>query len=642
MAQPDQSDFLDPVAVLKKYWGHAAFRPMQAEIVQSVLAKNDTLALLPTGGGKSICFQVPALAMPGVCVVVSPLIALMNDQVANLKKLGVPAASVHSGMGLKEIDRTLEMAASGHLKFIYLSPERLQTDMLRMRLPRMNVNLLAIDEAHCISQWGYDFRPPYLLIAEARQWLPNVPVLALTATATPVVVADIQRQLQFKKQNVFQRSFHRPEVAYMVLHDEDIKGRMLRVLSRVQGTSVVYVRNRKGTKDVAAFLTQQGISATFYHAGLTFEERQQRQHHWITDQVRVMVATNAFGMGIDKPDVRSVIHLGFPDSLEAYFQEAGRAGRDGKNSFAVALVGPSTIDAMKLALDNIFPPKETIVNVYRALTVYLKLAEGTSEGQWFEVDLPAITRNYNINTRDLGLSLSLLQRCGFIELTEPDRQMATLRFTVRAEVLYEEQFRDDLLKRVTGVLLRSYSSLFDEDVPIDVALIAQRSGITVNQTEDLLAKLTKRKLAVYRKSGGLPRVSFVHGVLHPSNLRIGPEVYERRIEVIREQIKAVVQFLENNSVCRSTFLLAYFGEQGAKACGRCDVCLMLGKETVSESEHATIAQALREQLSNSPLAINELENRLRKWTSKKVLRVVQMELDSGNFCLGPNTVIEVG
>lgn len=562
-----------PEEILKAHWGFDAFRPMQREIVQQPLDGKDALALLPTGGGKSICFQVPALCMDGVCIVISPLIALMKDQVMNLNQRGIPAIALHSGLSFREMDAAIDQCVNGEFKFVYLSPERLRTEIFQVRVKMMKVCLIAVDEAHCISQWGYDFRPPYLQIADLRELLPKVPVLALTATATPMVVKDIQKWLAFKQENVIQASFRRENLTYMVLKEEDFKGRLLRIYQRMPGTSVIYVRNRKRTEELAKFLTSEGVSATFYHAGLGGDDRDRRQEEWISGKVRVMVATNAFGMGIDKPDVRTVVHLGFPDSLEAYFQEAGRAGRDGQRSYAVALIANKDLEDMRERLDHIFPSREFISGVYTALGNWFHLANGSGVDEWFDFHLGQFCNRYNWKSQEVLQSISFLEKADHLILSTHNDPRSTLHITIHHDQLYDLEMRNPRTARVTKVLLRSYSGMFDGPVPISEQTIAKRAGYQLEETLIILEKLHAAKVIDYRPSRGLPKVNFVHGKLPKGQLYISTEMYEQRKASILNTLQAALHYMESQLICRSRLLLGYFGETDTPPCGKCDVCV---------------------------------------------------------------------
>ncbi|MBI1288437.1 MAG: RecQ family ATP-dependent DNA helicase [Flavobacteriales bacterium] len=614
-----------PESILKQYWGFDAFRAQQREIIQEALDGRDVLALLPTGGGKSICFQVPVLCMDGICIVISPLIALMKDQVENLKKKGINAVALHSGLHFSQIDTILDNCVYGDVKFLYMSPERLRTEIVQVRLQKMNVNLIAVDEAHCISQWGYDFRPPYLQIAEIRELLPKVPVLALTATATPKVVEDIQEKLAFKKKNVIRKSFARENLSYMVLREDDLKGRMLRVLEKTSGSAIIYVRNRRRTKEVAQFLQSQKLSASFYHAGLSFEERQTRQNDWINDKTRIIVSTNAFGMGIDKPDVRLVIHLGFPDSLEAYFQEAGRAGRDGKESYAVALVGEKDITELKKRLENEFPTRERIKEMYYALGSYFQLAEGSGEDVWFDFDLAAFCDRYKWKPNEVMKSISFLEKADVLQVSSNSDPRSSLQILVNHDTLYDLEMRNPKVNRLTKVLLRSYGRLFEEFVPINEQLIAKRSGYSLEQATAILQKLHGLKVIDYRPSTGLPKLTFVGGRVRKQDIYLSKEVYELRIQLIKDRINAAIHFVESDKVCRSQMLLKYFGEMESKHCGKCDVCRGLSKLSLDEKDIDLVKSNI-----GSETSIDELFEKVER-PEKEILKAVQLMLDNNEL-----------
>lgn len=614
-----------PESILKQYWGFDGFRAQQHEIIQEALDGKDVLALLPTGGGKSICFQVPALCMEGVCIVISPLIALMKDQVENLKKKGINAVALHSGLHFSQIDTILDNCVYGDVKFLYMSPERLRTEIVQVRLQKMNVNLIAVDEAHCISQWGYDFRPPYLQIAEIRELLPKVPVLALTATATPKVVEDIQEKLAFKKKNVIRKSFARENLSYMVLREDDLKGRMLRVLEKTPGSAIIYVRNRRRTKEVAQFLQSQKLSSSFYHAGLSFEERQTRQNDWINDKTRIIVSTNAFGMGIDKPDVRLVIHLGFPDSLEAYFQEAGRAGRDGKESYAVALVGDKDITELRKRLENEFPTRERIKEVYYTLGSYFQLAEGSGEDVWFDFDLAAFCERYKWKPNEVMKAISFLEKADSLQVSSNSDPRSSLQILVNHDTLYDLEMRNPKVNRLTKVLLRSYGRLFEEFVPINEQLIAKRSGYSLEQATAILQKLHGLKVIDYRPSTGLPKLTFVGGRVRKQDIYLSKEVYELRIQLIKDRINAAIHFVESDKVCRSQMLLKYFGETESKHCGKCDVCRGLSKLSLDEKDIDLVKSNI-----GSETSIDELFNKVER-SEKEILKAVQLMLDNNEL-----------
>jgi len=619
-----------PESVLKQYWGYDVFRPMQRDIVQQPLDGKDALALLPTGGGKSVCFQVPALCMEGVCIVISPLIALMKDQVTNLNARGISAIALHSAMKHHEIDAALDKCIYDNVKFLYLSPERLRTEIVKVRVKMMKVCLIAVDEAHCISQWGYDFRPPYLQIADLREILPKVPVLALTATATPEVVKDIQNRLAFKRENVWQASFRRENLIYMVLREEDLKGRLLRIYQRMPGSSVIYVRNRKRTQEVAAYLTHQNISATYYHAGLSADERDRRQDEWITGRTQVMVATNAFGMGIDKADVRTVIHLGFPDSLEAYFQEAGRAGRDGQQSYAVALVQQVDIIEMQKRLDHVFPSREFISGVYHALGNHFHLANGSGLDEWFELHIREFCERYNWDVNDVLKSISFLEKADHLILSTHNDPRSTVKFTINHDELYDLEVRNPRTARVTKVLIRSYSRLFEDHTPISEKTVAARAGYDLKSTLAILHKLNDSKILDFRPSRGLPKVNFVNGKLPKGHLHISKEMYEDRKVSILKSLNAAKYYMESRLICRSRLLLRYFGEDETSPCGKCDVCLEARRATLSRSDYTEMRNALLPLLSEEQ-PLDYLLQALPEMHEDRLIKGVQLLMDEGDL-----------
>jgi ATP-dependent DNA helicase RecQ len=619
-----------PEDTLKKYWGFDGFRPLQREIVQQSIDGNDALALLPTGGGKSICFQVPALCMDGVCIVVSPLIALMKDQVTNLNKRGISAVALHSGLKYHELDAALDQCVYGNVKFLYLSPERLRSEVVQVRAKLMKVCLLAVDEAHCISQWGYDFRPPYLQIAELRQLLPKVPVLALTATATPTVVKDIQEKLQFKRENVLKASFLRSNLTYMLLHEEDLKGRLMRIYDRMPGSSVIYVRNRKKTQEVARFLTAEGISATFYHAGLSADERDYRQDEWISGRIQVIVATNAFGMGIDKADVRTVLHLGFPDSLEAYFQEAGRAGRDGQDSYAVALINAADISDMQKRTETVFPAREFILGVYNALGNFFNLANGSGIDEWFEFDIGDFCQRYDWNAVEVMRSISFLEKADHLILSTHNDPRSTLKIILHPDELYDLEVRNPRTARVTKVLIRSYARLFEDQMPISEQQVARRAGYDLNATLAILNKLHSAKVIDYRPSRGLPKLSFVNGRMPKSQLYISHEMYEKRKASILVTMNAALHYMKSNLVCRSRLLLGYFGETNTKDCGQCDVCIESKKQHLTTKEFKAIRNKILPLLATGT-TLEKLISTIVTSPEHHVIRAIQMMLDDNEI-----------
>ena len=572
-----------PLDLLQRYWGHAAFRPAQAEIIDSVLAGRDTLALLPTGGGKSVCFQIPALARAGICIVVSPLIALMKDQVHNLTQRGIKAIAIYGGMHRNDIDRLFDNCVYGDIKFLYLSPERLLTDLARARIARMNVNLIAVDEAHCISQWGYDFRPPYLQIAEIRELHPAVPIIALTATATPKVAVDIQTQLAFRERHVIQRSFHRPNLSYLVVEEQRKIDRLVSILQGVPGTGVVYVRNRKRTRDIAERLQRLGIAADFYHAGLGGEERSRRQDAWIKGDTRVIVSTNAFGMGIDKPDVRTVVHMDLPDSLEAYFQEAGRAGRDGERAYAVLLVEEADKQRLLDNLTNQFPPLQEVRRVYRALGSYFQLAVGTGEFQSFDFDLLTFVKTFKLNPLTTFSALKILEQNAYLTLSDAVFTPATIKILVSKEKLYDYQLRNRQLERLLRALLQVTSGAFKYPVTIREYQLAVFLKMPVTELKADLRRLHQQQILDYRPATDAPQLTYLTERLDVEQLHFDGKVYRFRKQRYTQRVEQTIGYVQRH-ICRSRQLLQYFGELDALPCGQCDICLARRKKQLDPAD----------------------------------------------------------
>ncbi len=584
--------------ILKKYWGYSAFRPLQEDIINSSLNGKDTLALLPTGGGKSICFQVPIMTRPGIGVVVSPLIALMADQVQNLKKLGIPALALTSGLTQREIDMGLDNCVNGLYKFLYVSPERLQTDIVRERIKRMKVNLLVVDEAHCISQWGYDFRPPYLQIAEIRELLPKTPVMALTATATPKVVDDIQDKLQFEDRHVIQQSFYRPNLYYNVNHTEKKWSKTLEILHKINGTAIIYVRNRKHTVEVADWLRKNGLSADHYNAGLGIEIRKQKQQSWVQNQTRIMVCTNAFGMGIDKPDVRIVLHLDLPDSLEAYFQEAGRGGRDGNPACSVVLVGPADISELKRRYLETFPDMKFVKRVYQALSNFLQLATGLGEGLSYPFDISAFTKQYDLPALKTYTTLKVLEKEGLLILNEGFRQPSRLLILVNRTELYDFQLRNPKLDIFIKTLSRSYGGLDVEYTQINEGLLASRLKTSEDNVVKTLLHLKKQGLIDYVPRKGDSEIIITKARQSVEYLAISDANLKDRYKDRLERINAVENFLIDDKTCRSVKLLSYFGEKRSEPCGHCDVCRKSALQNNMDDEMEKAIAKLRAHFSS--------------------------------------------
>jgi ATP-dependent DNA helicase RecQ len=622
-------------SVLLKHWGFSSFRPMQEDIIRSVLSGHDTLALLPTGGGKSICYQVPALALDGLCIVVTPLVALMKDQVQALTNKGIKAVGVYYGLSKTEMDIAIDNCVYGDTKFLYLSPERLTTDLLRSRIGKMKVNLLAVDEAHCISQWGYDFRPPYLRIAEIREFIPSTPVLALTATATSQVVEDIQEKLQFSKQQVFRKSFERKNLAYMVFKEEDKLGRLLKICRKQKGIGVVYVRNRKKTREIAEFLQLNGVSADFYHAGLTSLERDVRQNAWMKERARVMVATNAFGMGIDKPNVRFVVHMDLPESPEAYFQEAGRGGRDGKKSFAVLLYHQGDIIELEKAHEQTYPPVEFIKKVYNSLGNYYQLALGSGKDLSMEFDLPAFSRNYGMGQALVFNALKFLEKEGYIALSEAFANPSRIMIRLNKEELYRFQVANPKFDPFTKLMLRSYPGLFSGFVKISEQEIAKRSGLPVNQVGNILHDLHRLGVADYEKQNERPIITWLEERLAIGSLRISSENHKERKAFALQRLKAMMAYALSDNRCRSQSLLFYFGETDALRCGQCDVCLERNRLQVTDYEFDQLEGMIRRTLEQQPLPVRDLLAALpTNIDEEKVIQVIRWLRDNGQISEG--------
>ena len=619
--------------ILKQYWGYDEFRPLQEDIILSVLEGRDTMALLPTGGGKSICFQVPALALGGLCIVVSPLIALMKDQVENLRKRHIKACAIFSGMTHERISDTIDNCLfDKEMRFLYVSPERLKTDLFRINLQRMPVKMIAVDEAHCISQWGYDFRPPYLEIAEIRKYFPKVPILALTATATPEVVSDIQQKLKFPKENVFQKSFKRDNLTYYVIEEQDKQGRMLRIIDRYPGTGIVYVRNRRKTRETAEFLQRHGISADFYHAGLDGPTRDRKQQEWMDGKTRIIVSTNAFGMGIDKPDVRFVIHIDIPDTLEGYFQEAGRGGRDLKPSIAVMLYDESDVRELYRNFNTAFPPLEFIQQVYKDLCNQFRIAMGSGRDESYPLDIAEFALQHNYNPLEVYNAIRLIEKTGAIQYDEGSYTPAKMMFTATRTELeaFEKEPRYARAVPFIHLLLRSYSGLFSDYVIIDEKEIARRAECSPQVAVERLNYLTRMGLIDYQPATSLPKLLFVTDRVDEKHLFYDPSVYFKRKEVAEKRLQSVVRFVKDDRVCRSRLLLAYFGETESEACGKCDNCLKKETATVSREEYRKIAEAIR-KVRREGDGIRDIVTRLSQFNEEKVVRVAREMIDRGEL-----------
>lgn len=597
--------------ILKQYWNYDNFRGIQEEIIESIGKGHDTLGLMPTGGGKSITFQVPALAQPGLCLVITPLIALMKDQVRNLRDRGIKALAVYSGMTREEIVVALENCIFGDYKFLYISPERLDTDIFRAKLRNMKINMITVDESHCISQWGYDFRPAYLKISEIRELLPTVPVLALTATATPEVVKDIQTKLGFREDSrIFRMSFERKNLAYIVRNTESKQEELLHILNSVSGSAIVYTRNRKRTREVAELLVNNEITATFYHAGLNNDVKDQRQKSWLSGESRVMVATNAFGMGIDKPDVRLVIHVDLPDSPEAYFQEAGRAGRDGQKAYAVLLYAKSDKATLSKRITDTFPDKEYIRKVYEDVNYYFQMAMGDGLGCTFAFNLDEFCRNFKHFPVQADSSLKILTRAGYLEYTDEQDNASRILFTIHRDELYKLRETDPETEKLINVILRSYTGLFTDYAYINEDSLAIRSGLTRQRIYEILLMLTRRHILHYIPRKKTPYIIYTRERQEAGRLAITRDIYEERKESYITRIKAMTEYATAEDKCRSRMLLRYFGEKNEHNCGLCDVCLSKHHSGMKLGEFQEMENQIREQLETSPLSAATLLNRI--------------------------------
>jgi len=594
-------------SLLKKYWGYDTFRPLQEDIILSVLNKKDTLALLPTGGGKSLCFQVPGLALGGTTLVVSPLIALMNDQVQNLQRRGVSAVAISAAMNFKEIDVALNNAALGHVQFIYVSPERLQNETFVQKLSYLPVTLIAVDEAHCISQWGYDFRPSYLKIATLRTYFPETKIIALTASATKDVVEDIQKQLEFKDQNVYKQSFVRRNLRYVVQLEEDRVNRLLKLINNIGGSGLVYVRNRKKTAELANFLKKNKISSMAYHAGLKYEERQDVQQKWIDNKVQVICATNAFGMGIDKPDVRFVVHLDLPESLEAYFQEAGRGGRDGKIAYSTIFF--TKADQQRL-IDNFqyaFPELNFIKNAYQAVCNYYQVAIGAGQGTNVEFDIDKICKSYNLSPILVYNSMKFLEKENYVALIDGSFEPSKVLFRANKEDIYQFELMYPKFEPLVKTLLRSYGGLFENYVHINEKDLAYRVKISAATIIEYLAYLDKQGILSYSPQSSLPKLVFMQDRVHAKYLEFNPENYHKLKEQYLERINSVIDYTNNDQLCRQVQLLMYFNEFNYSDCGHCDVCI-----SKRPKDYEQVKNKILSSLKGTRLSLEQLKEKMQR------------------------------
>ena len=615
--------------ILKTYWGYDDFRSLQEEIIRSVLDGKDTLALMPTGGGKSLTYQVSGLAMEGVCLVVTPLIALMKDQVEDLKNRQIPAEAIYTGMRRDRVESIINKCIYDTVKFLYVSPERLYSERFREKLRLMNVCLITVDEAHCISQWGYDFRPPYLRIAEVREFFPRVATLALTATATPEVVEDIQKQLHFSTPNVLSKSFRRENISYVIRDTEAKPLELFNILSKVQGGAIVYVRTRLKASSIAAFLNKSGIKSDFYHAGLSSAQRARRQEAWKSGMVPVVVATNAFGMGIDKADVRVVVHYDVPDSPEAYFQEAGRAGRDGKRAYAVLLSSRAALGGLQKRIDDAFPPKDYILRVYEALANYYQLGEGEGQGRAFEFNLKLFARNFKLNEARVMSAISILEVAGFLGYTTDINSRSRVMFTVLRDRLYEFETGDPLLERLMVLLMRNYAGIFVQDAYVDEGFLADQLDVTRKVLYDAFISLAKRKIIRYVPGDVKPYIVYYQPRLPLSYITIGREAYENRKELFVTKIGAMARYIRDDETCRQLLLMEYFGQKEEKPCGICDVCIGK-KKRLHREERKSLEERILQVLAKQNTNIRELVRQLGE-DEEVVIGQVRKLLDEGKI-----------
>ena len=615
--------------ILSKYWNFNSFRPRQEEIIQSVLDGKDTLALLPTGGGKSLCFQIPALMLDGLCLVITPLIALMKDQVEALKQKNIPAAAVYSGMSRFQIEVTLDNAIAGSLKFLYVSPERLATDVFRYRLQRMKICLLAVDEAHCISQWGYDFRPPYLLVSEVRNLIPEVPVIALTATATPAVVEDIQEKLLFKKHNVIKVSFLRENLAYMVFKEENKLGRLLRIVSKVKGSGIVYVRSRKRAGEIAQFLVRNGHSADYYHAGLEPQVREKKQEAWMQNASKIMVATNAFGMGIDKPDVRFVIHMSLNDSPESYFQEAGRAGRDRKQAWAVQLFEQSDLIDLKQNFELSYPEIGIIRTVYQALGNYLQLPVGSGKDSSYDFDIVEFSKQYNMRPVTVFSCLKFMEREGYIVYFEDIDTLSRIHIAVNKGSLYRFQVENKLYDPLIKLLLRTYGGgLFSEFMVFSEDEMARKLNLNSEKIVQYLKYMQTIGLIHYDPRKTTPQIIFTIERLNPNDLSFSPASLRDLKKRAEDRMEAVIGYVSSSLICRSQTLLSYFGEENSKRCGKCDSCISLKKLKMDTTDAEAVINRLKPRLQQGWCGLTELAEDAGILHEDEVMHMVDWLLDN--------------
>ncbi len=610
-----------PLSILQQYWQHDRFRPMQEDIIQSVLTGNDTLALLPTGGGKSICFQVPALLTEGLCLVISPLIALMRDQVNGLLQKDIPAEVIHSGLPFYEVKKILQQATHGDYKFLYLSPERLESSLFKEYLPALNITLLVVDEAHCVSQWGYDFRPPYLRIANLRDELPGIPVIALTASATPDVQEDITEKLKFVNGKIFRQSFERPNLSYSSFCIDSKVNKLSEILNKVHGSSIVYCSSRRQTKELAGLLHLQQIPADFYHAGLTQEIRDDKQEAWINNQTRVMVCTNAFGMGIDKSDVRSVIHFDTPDCLENYYQEAGRAGRDGKKSYAVLVYQKENLAGLRTLPDRRFPPIPEIKKIYQSLADYLQIPVGIGEGQYYDFDLMEFIKNFKLDSLLVINTLKVLEQEGHLSFSETIFLPSQVIFSVSKDALYEFEESYPLLEPMLKCLLRTYEGIIDNRVSIHEKQLARICRLTIEEVKNQLLQIQSFGIIEYLPQKDTPQIHFLLNRASAQYLQIDQDHYLQRKKQYTERVENMIRYIGLTDECRSRYIANYFGDSDATDCGVCDNCLTRKRKSLSPEEFSLIETQVTALLT-SPVSVDQVIRHLQTFSKEKIWNVL--------------------
>ena len=616
--------------ILNEYWGYTEFRPLQEDIIKSVFSGKDTLGLMPTGGGKSITFQVPALAMDGICLVITPLIALMKDQVDNLKEKGIKALCVYSGMSHNEIIITLDNAILGDYKFLYISPERLGTQLFQSKLRSMNVCLLAIDESHCISQWGYDFRPSYMNIADIRKELPNIPVLALTATATPEVTDDIQDILGFKERNVFRKSFERKNLSYIVRESDNKTESLIKILSKIKGSAIVYVRSRLRTKEIATELIQQGFSADFYHAGLSNDDKTRKQNAWKDNECRIIVSTNAFGMGIDKPDVRLVVHIDLPNSIEEYYQEAGRAGRDEQKAYAVILYSKTDSTKLKKRIDDEFPEREFIIRVYESLAYFFQIAEGFGLNSSFDFSLHQFCSIYKYPIIPTHNALKIIELAGYIEYTDETDNQSRAIFSVYRDELYKYDFSKEY-EHLINIMLRLYTGIFADYVTINEGTIAQHLQKSRTEIYQMLKVLAKKQIIEYIPFKKTPFVIYKQSRVSIKYLVISQDVYEIRKERFIKRIKGITEYTERNDICRSRMLLSYFGETKSKDCGQCDVCLSKSDTGINNYKFNDISSKIEQLICYKDYSIEDITDSISEYKKEDIISIIRFHIDNERY-----------